>query len=266
MQIFTRQRRYLTGTLILLGAILASGSAFSQQTCTKLVVTGHPDFSPVSWQSGATLEGFGPMLMKALARQTHLPLVINNMGSWGKAQQAVMSGKADVIYGLYKTPERSQWLSYVATPIFTDAWGILVPKGKEFIYNDRRSLIGKRGVTTDGESFEADLDEWIATRLSVRRVPNQTTVLDALKKGNLDYAIVSLTSALDEKQRNKIQENFVLISEDFLSTSMYIAVGRESPCRKIVEGFSGTILAWKKDGTLDKLLKQAILTRNEMTQ
>lgn len=262
---FTTQYRCWPGKLILLGALLFSGSAYSQNTCTRLVVTGHPDFPPVSWQSARTLVGLGPMLITALANQANLPVVISNMGSWGKAQQAVMSGKADVIYGLYKTPERAQWLSYVATPIFTDAWGILVPKGKEFIYNDRRSLIGKRGITTDGESFEAELDEWIASRLSVRRVPNQAAVLDALKKSNLDYAIVSLTSALDETQREKIQENFVLISKTFLSTNMYIAVGRESPCRKIVEGFSSTISTWQQDGTLDALVKQAILERDKMT-
>jgi polar amino acid transport system substrate-binding protein len=204
------------------------------------------------------------MLMTALARQVNLPIVINNMGSWGKAQQAVMSDKADVIYGLYQTPERLQWLSYVAVPIFTDSWGILVPKGKEFIYTDRRSLIGKRGVTMDGESFEAELDQWIASRLSVRRVPNQAAVLGALKQGNLDYAIVSLASAMGEAQRNKIQADFVLITDNFLKTNMYIAVSRESPCRKIVEGFSSTLGIWKNDGTLDQLLSQAIRQHDQM--
>ena len=259
------QYRLLTAKLLLSGALLTSASAFSQNTCTRLEVTGHPDFAPVSWQSTTSLVGFGPLLLTALAQQAHIPVVIKNMGSWGKAQQAVMSGKADVIYGLYQTPERQQWLSYVYTPIFTDAWGILVPKGKEFIYKDRSDLIGKRGVTTDGESFEAELDQWIASRLSVRRVPTQAAVLDALKKGNLDYAIISLTSAMGETQKKAINENFTLITDHFLRTNMYIAVGRASPCRQIVEGFSSIIATWQKDGTLGKLLDAAIRQRDQIT-
>ncbi len=236
---------------------MASPAAWSQDTCSTLIATGHPDFPPVSWNSGTALEGYGPTLLRALAEQARLGVNIVDTGSWSKAQQAVMSGRADVIYGLYKTPERMQWLSYVSTPIFSDAWGVVAPKGKAFIYQNPDSLIGKRGVTTDAESFGAELDQLMQTKLTVRRVPNQRKVFDELKAAKIDYAIVSLTSPLNRAEIKRLQADVVVLSDNFLTTDMYIAVRRDSPCREAVLRFSSTIQAWKRDGKLEQMIQQA---------
>lgn len=235
---------------------MTTGTSWSQSVCSKLIVTGHPDFPPISWQSGSTLKGFGPTLISSLAEQIKLPVLIQNFGSWGKAQQAVMSGKADVIVGLYKTPERQQWLSYISTPIYSDTWGVITTKGKEFTYQGPTSLKGKRGLTMDSESFEAELDRLITSTLTVRRVPNQIALFEEVKKGNTDYAIVPFISPVTHKQLKQSDKDLIVISDNFLTSNLYIAIRRESPCRQTVENFSRTILAWKNAGKLEQMMQE----------
>ena len=78
-------------------------------------------------------------------------------GSWDDAQQAVKSGKADAIVGLYKTEARLPSFTYLDPPIAPDPSAVLVRTGVSFVYNGWNSLIGKKGVANVGEVVRTQL-------------------------------------------------------------------------------------------------------------
>jgi ABC-type amino acid transport substrate-binding protein len=91
----------------------AGGAAAGQDTCAHLVVAGHPRYAPVSWAVGDTLQGGAIALVEKLAAAEGVSVSVLNAGSWDGAQQAVETGKADLIVGIYKTPAREGYLDFV---------------------------------------------------------------------------------------------------------------------------------------------------------
>jgi ABC-type amino acid transport substrate-binding protein len=225
--------------------------------CSRLVMVGHPDYPPFSWAVGKRLIGVGPSLMEVLAADAGVELELRYTESWPAAQQMVMRGNADGIYGLYRNAERAQWLTFLVTPIAEDEVAVIVPKGKAFPYKDRNSLIGKRGVTSNGESYEDSLDTFITTRLDLFRVPGQAAVLRTLVDGKADYAIVPLATAMAEARTLKIQDRIEVLSKSLLVTRMFIAIGRQSPCRELADRFNRKLKALVSNGTVKRMTVEA---------
>lgn len=226
-------------------------------SCSRLVMVGHPDYPPFSWAVGKRLIGVGPSLMEALAADAGIELELRYTESWPAALQMVMRGNADGIYGLYRNAERAQWLTFLVTPIADDEVAVIVPKGKAFPYKDRTSLIGKRGVASNGESYEDSLDTFIATRLDVFRVPGQAAALRALIDGKADYAIEPLATAMAEARALKMQDQIEVLSKNLLVTKMYIAFGRQSNCRDLADRFNRKLKTLVSNGTVKRMTVEA---------
>ena len=243
---------------ILAGMFCTTANAQSAQTsCPRVVMVGHPDYPPFSWAVNKRLIGMGPSLMEALAADAGVELELRYTESWSAALQLVMRGNADGIYGLYRNAERAQWLSYLVTPIADDEVAVIVARGKAFPYKDRNSLLGKHGVTSNGESYEDSLDTFINARLDVIRVPGQAAVLRALIDGKADYAIMPLATGLAEARTLKLQDRIEVLSKDLLVTKMFIAFGRQSPCRDLADRFSRKLKELASNGTLKRMIGEA---------
>lgn len=225
--------------------------------CERLVMVGHPDYPPFSWAVGKRLLGMGPSLVERLAADAGVELELRATDSWPAALQMVMRGHADGVYGLYRNSERMQWLTYLVTPIADDQVGVIVARGKAFPYKDRNSLIGRRGVTSNGESFEDSLDTFITARLDVARVPGQAAALRSVISGKSEYAIEPLATAMAEARALKIEDKIEVLGKPLLSTKMYIAFSRQSPCRELADRFNRELRAFASNGTLSRLTKEA---------
>ena len=109
------------------------------------------------------------MLVEAIAKKLNIPLESKYMGTWADAQAAAREGKADMIFGIYYNDERATYLDYVQPAFMFDDVAIFVVKGKEFPFKGQDDLIGKKGVTNQGESYGNDFDAFIKDKLNVAR-------------------------------------------------------------------------------------------------
>lgn len=255
---FIRRAASALAAVIALAALCAPAQAQSSDgTCPRVVMVGHPDYPPFSWAVGKRLIGAGPSLMELLAADAGVTLELRYTESWSSALQMVMRGNADGIYGLYRNAERAQWLTYLVTPIADDEVAVIVPRGKAFAYKDRNSLIGKRGITNNGESFEDSLDTFITARLDVTRVAGQAAVFRGLLDGRADYAIMPLSTGMAEARTLKIQDQIEVLSKTLLVTKMYVAFGRQSPCRELADRFNRKLKELVSNGTVRRLTTEA---------
>jgi polar amino acid transport system substrate-binding protein len=88
-------------------------AAFAEDTCTKIVATGHPQYPAIAYKDGDNIAGAAPMLVEAIAKTLKVPLESKYMGTWEAAQAAARDGKADMIFGIYYNDERATYLDYV---------------------------------------------------------------------------------------------------------------------------------------------------------
>jgi ABC-type amino acid transport substrate-binding protein len=120
--------------------IVASSFGFVAQAqsgpvCAALVITGHPSYPLVAWAAEGKIVGVAPDFVSAIAAKLGVKDVMSkDFGSWEDAQQAVRSGQADVIFGIYKNASRALYLDYIEPPFMMDPVSIVVRKGAGFAF------------------------------------------------------------------------------------------------------------------------------------
>lgn len=236
---------------------LAPDLAQAQATCSKIVVTGHPEYPPVGFKDGERIVGVGIDVLTKLAGDLGVAVESKHTGSWADAQAAMRGGTADAIVGIYFNDERAQYLDYVRPSFMPDPVVILVARGKGFAFAGRDSLVGKKGVTNEGESYGPDLDAFIVQRLTVARAKGVEATLNDLAAGRADYAIIGLYPGFDEAAKHGLADKVEALEPPLLTAEMFLAFSKKSACRDLAGKVATALAAMRTDGRLDVLVRES---------
>ncbi len=239
---------------------LASQSALAAGECTKLTITGHPEYAPIAYRDGDKIVGAAPALVEAIAAGLNVPVESKYTGSWADAQAAARDGTADIIFGIYYNDERATYLDYVRPPFMLDPVVAMVAKGKTFPFTGQDDLVGKKGVTNEGESYGVDFDAFIKDHLTVARSQGVDKAFEALVSGDADYMIVGLYPGIAEAAQIGVKDKLEALDPPLLTADMFVAFSKKSPCVSLIDSFSDAIKAKTADGSYAKMLDEATTT------
>jgi len=223
------------GTLIIpvvLGLLILISSCVSIQPIGKsvAVVSGHPDWKPIMWRDGDKISGIGPEVTRMVFGGINVEVDSRYVGSWDVVQEKAKNGEIDAIVALYKTKEREEYL-YYSIPYTTDPIVLFFNSGKRFVYSQKESLIGKKGVATIGDSYGQGMDDFIVqANLNIIRVYTPGEAFLMLKEGKADYFIYSLYAGqkvIAELGLSGLEESEVVSNQPF-----YIGISKKSPYAK----------------------------------
>ncbi len=244
--------------LVVLGGLLAiPGVALAQGACTHLTATGHPEYPPVGYRDGTAIAGAGAALVQEIAARLGVAITVTDTGTWEGAVEAVRTGAADLIFGLYRTDDRLLFLTFVEPPFLLDTAVIMVRAGGGFVFAGQNDLIGKRGVSNIADSWGAAFDAFIAQNLSVARVEGARAVFDALLSGAADYAIVGLYPALAHAAEFGVRDQVTMLTPPISAEPLFVAFSNLSPCLALVERFAAEIAVAIADHHMDALVAAA---------
>lgn len=236
---------------------LASQAAFAEDACTKITLTGHPQYPVIAFKDGDAIAGVAPDLVKAIGKDINVPVESKYTGTWEEAQQATKDGKVDMIVGVYYNDERAGYLDYVRPAFMYDEVVVFVAKGKGFPFKGPDDLIGKKGVTNKGESYGNDFDAFIKDKLTVERADGIDAAFQDLISGKADYLIAGYFSGLAEAAEAGVKDQVEAISPAILEAEMFVAFSKKSPCASLAQKFGDGIAAMTTDGRFDTMLQQA---------
>jgi polar amino acid transport system substrate-binding protein len=242
---------------VLLAAMFFAGAARAEETCTKIVATGHPEYPVMAFKAGDRIEGAAPLLVGEIAKKLEIPFESRYMGSWADAQSAAREGKADMIIGVYYNDERAQYLEYVQPPFVYDPVQVFVPNDESFEFLGQDDLIGKKGVANEGESFGTKFDTFLKDKLTVTRVDGLPAAFDALISGNADYAIAAYYPGTAELQRLGLEDKIRPLEPELLSEELFVAFSKKSPCVGLGPKFGEGITEMTEDGRFRELVRDA---------
>ena len=134
---------------------------------------------------------------------------------------------------------------------------VMVRKGEALRFKTREDLVGKKGVTNEGESYGSEFDKFMHERLTVERTKGTGAALRELIDGKADYMVVGLYPGRAEARRLGIQDRVEALHPFLLSADMFIAFSKKSPCRKYVKPFGAKIADMGKAGTVQTMLLYA---------
>lgn len=238
-------------------ALAASTPAFAQGACERLIVTGHPEYAPIGFRMGDTQAGAGAALVSEIGARLGVAVELRAPDTWEAAIADARSGAIDVIFGIYRTPEREAFLTYVDPPFAIDTAVAMARAADPIPYTGQDDLIGRRGVTNAGDSWGAAFDAFIAARLTVERVSGADAVFGALLDGRADYAIVGLFSAGAHAARAGLTDRVVMLSPPISTDPFFIAFSSLSPCVSLAAAFSTEVAAAVASGRVDDLIAAA---------
>lgn len=250
-------KRFL-GLTVFAALALTGNATFAADECAKITATGHPQYPVIAFRDGDKMVGAAPMLVEAIAKELKIPLESKYMGSWEDAQAATREGKADMIFGIYYNDERATYLDYVKPAFMFDDVAIFVVKGKEFPFTGQNDLIGKKGVTNQGESYGNEFDAFMKDKLDVARTDGIDDAFKDLLAGKADYVIAGYYPGLAEAAKAGIKDQVVPLDQALLTAEMFVAFSKKSPCRSLAEGFGKGITEMTTDGRFDKILTDAM--------
>jgi polar amino acid transport system substrate-binding protein len=236
---------------------LTSTAAFAAGDCAKITATGHPQYPVIAFKEGDAIAGAAPMLVEAIAKQLNIPLQSKSMGSWADAQAAARDGKADMIFGIYHNDERAQYLDYVQPAFMFDDVAVFVAKGKAFPFEGQDDLIGKKGVTNEGESYGNAFDAFMKDKLDVARTNGIDEAFNALLSGKADYLIAGYYPGLAEAAKAGVKDKVEVLDQALLTAEMFVAFSKKSPCAAMADKFGQAITEMTTDGRFDTMLTDA---------
>jgi polar amino acid transport system substrate-binding protein len=234
-----------------------STAAFAADDCAKITATGHPQYPVIAFKEGDALDGAAPELVEAIAKQLNVPLESKFMGNWTDAQAAARDGKADMIFGIYYNDERAKYLDYVQPAFMFDDVAIFVAKGKAFPFKGQDDLIGKKGVTNQGESYGTEFDAFIKDKLDVARTDGIDDAFKELLVGKADYLIAGYYPGLAEAAKAGIKNQVEVLDQALLTAEMFVAFSKKSPCTALADKFGQAITEMTTDGRFDAMLTDA---------
>jgi polar amino acid transport system substrate-binding protein len=249
-------KRFL-GLSMFAAMALASAAAFAADDCAKIVATGHPQYPVIAYQQGDALVGAAPMLVETIAKKLGVPLESKFMGNWADAQGAARDGKADMIYGIYYNDERAKYLDYVQPAFMFDDVAVFVAKGKAFPFKDKDDLIGKKGVTNQGESYGTEFDAFIKDKLEVARSDGIDAAFKDLLAGKADYLIAGYYPGNAEAAKAGLKDQIEVLDQALLTAEMFVAFSKKSPCTALADKFGQAITEMTTDGSFDAMLAKA---------
>jgi polar amino acid transport system substrate-binding protein len=249
-------KRFLRLTVI--SALMLTGNAaFAQDECTKIAATGHPAYPVIAYKDGDNIVGAAPTLVETIAKQINVPLESKYTGTWEEAQAAARDGKVDMIFGIYYNDERATYLDYVQPAFTFDDVAIFVVKGKEFPFTGQDDLIGKKGVTNQGESYGNEFDAFMKDKLDVARANGIDAAFKDLLDGKADYLIAGYFPGLAEAAKEGNKDKVVALNQALLSQEMFVAFSKKSPCRSLASKFGEGITELTTNDSYDQILAEA---------
>lgn len=219
-----------------------------------LIASGHPNYPPFSWQRGEQIVGVGVELTEMIFNDLGIEVIFPVRGNWKRVQNGAAKGGIDLIVGIDKTWERTQYLAYPEQPYLDDMSVVWVRKGREFTFDKWGDLIGKRGTALLGESYGKDFDDFIARHLQMDWVSTPLQNLKKLEAGRSDYYPFSLYGGTLQLKRYGFEDRIRYLPNVIAKQGVYIAVSKKSIYAKYLPEISAAIQQRGVDGTIDRLV------------
>ena len=238
---------------------------------TMFRVTGSAVSPPFSWKEAGEktdsegnpidyfLKGYGADVAEKIIQEIGFKnYKITDEGTLDEAIDRTKYGRIDAIFGIHFSDKPYSGLETVFPAYRTSQITAIIRRDKPFPFSTKEDLIGEKGVIRKDESFGLFFDNYVKTKLDVIQAKDAGEAFEKLMKAEVDYMLTSRTMGHAEAVRHGIRHRVVIAKKNAFSVKMFFAFSKLSPCRKYSKVFKEKITEWKKDGTLEKMLRKSM--------
>jgi|GEM_PF-1251127 len=251
-------RRIVTLILFACATVKFAPASFSQVEAAKtaprtlnIVTTEWP---PFEYSSGEKVLGTDVAIAEEAFKRIAVPIKINVL-PWARSVKNTQTGVADAIFTLRKTPDRESFLAFPEEPLSVSENVFFRKKDSKYKIQTENDLKDRLVGAVIGYDYGRDF----ATSAAFRRDLNRSDekAFDKLAAGRLDFFIC-----------DRVVGNFVLSKSPYLGKvvhdrmvyskfDMFLAFAKKKDLVVTMKDFSRALQSMKKDGSYEKIIKQA---------
>lgn len=235
-------------------------TALQEIPSKTIIVTGHPEYVPFIWKSPKTgkLQGVAVEMLEKAFKELGVEVKTFNSTTWGRAQEEVKEGRADLLLPPYLNPERAANYQYYKFPFLMDATAVFIKKGKKIVFKKFDDLSTYRGTAIIDDSFGPEFDQVMKKKLKVERLATTEQCFEFLMSDRADYIIAGLGAGMAVVARLGYEQQIVILPKRIITTGMYAPISKKSLWNKpaIHEFINQRLRAYEKQGLEKKLEKK----------
>ncbi|GAA0778583.1 transporter substrate-binding domain-containing protein [Roseibium denhamense] len=236
--------------------------AVSQNTCSKVIASAHPDYPPYHWQEGDKIVGASVDLNEMIFEELGVQFTAVFAGPWKRVLKSAEYNEIDFVMSLKRTSERETYLEFTTTPAFENPFAIFTLENRTFPFETWSDLSAKRGSKNAGDRYGEPLDSFVLQILALSDDFTLSDNVNRLVLGRVDYIIhgryvgLAQFGALSRSMAGKLE--IVPLDKNIMEGYVHSAFTLGSNCRHLLPQVSRKYLEYLADGTADALLRQNI--------
>ena len=197
------------------------------------LVSGKPDYPPISWARHNELSGFGYTVVKKMLDEFNIQMLKTEPSPWKRVLHLADKGEIDILVGVREIDERAQYLDFISTPVIESAQNIFFMKGAKIDTID--DLPGKLGGILLGTTYTKQFNAFATKNLKFEAVKTQIQNIKKLELGRIDYFIAPLLPTIHYIRTNNLNLNIQFLALPVFTVQEQIAISKKSTCIKYLK-------------------------------
>ena len=243
-------------------ACLTAGALFpvahAAPLCSKVVISGHPDYPPTTWYDGTRLRGGWHAIAARVFSDLGVPYEFSYQGPWARVLSAAQGGRIDFIGTLKINPERQQYLTFSSVAGTPAPITVFTRRDAGLKYSGKEDLMGKLGGRTRGEGYGGEVDSFVNNWLMTEEVASFEINLKKLELGRIAYVITGYYPGTSKLALLGLEDKVVPLKPNLSEDLNHFAFVTKSPCLKHLPAFDKRLAELLKDGTVAQLLSDGV--------
>lgn len=197
-------------------------------------------------------EGYGIELINTLARKQG-DTVKFLMLPWARAQLMVSSGKADILIGPYKTPEREMFLTFLDRPFYQDRMVFYKLKESKFVWDGKYDSLKDKSIITILGWVYSEPFNTKRSMLNISTAQNIENGLSMLLVHRADLLAANERNSINILNTPKFKNKIVSVSPPIGYEAGYIAFPKDNQHAELAKKYNKAFKELVDTGKLTKL-------------
>ncbi|MBL4866453.1 MAG: transporter substrate-binding domain-containing protein [Pseudomonadales bacterium] len=246
---------YLKQTISALLWLFLIAPSYACENGTALI-SGGPNYPPLTWRVGNGLVGANVKLAKLLFAEVEIDAQADEGGPWKRVLLRARRGKLDLLLGVRKNLERERYLTFIEPPITPSVQSVFTSTDRTFHYQEWQDLSGKIGGVTLGTSFGKIFDTFAKEQLQIEQARTMKQNFNKLNLGRIDYLLGPLMTTILYTRLTGFDDMIIHKTAPLMVINEYLAIPKNSTCHQYIEHFSKRVNEVQLDGSYDLLLEE----------
>ena len=222
-------------------------------TALELVTLQYP---PYEFLEGGEVQGVAVEIVQEVFNRMKVPIKIT-LHPWDQSLAMIQKGEADVIFTIFKTPEREAFADYSHEVLMPQVVSLFVTKDSHIVFDGdlnklSRFTFGVVRTVSYGSLFDDAVKNGVIWSIETSETGEEN--MKKLLQGHCDILVSNRYGALHIlKKTNKI-DHVRELTPAIQSVPSYIAFSKKRSLTTLRDEFDKILRNMKDDGTYDKII------------